>query len=333
MKTNFSVLFYMKKPSYYKGGAAPIYMRLTVDSKRTEISTGRECLPERWNSAAGRGTGTKEEIKSLNAFLESMQAKVYEAHDYLYAKGIDITADAIKKRLAGEDEDRHLLIEGFADHNRKMASLVGKDYAEGTLERYGVSLRHTQEFIRFHYGIDDMDVRKVNNEFISEYDYYLRSVRKCANNSTVKYMKNFGKIMRICFANGWITSDPFAFYKGRVKNKVPVFLLQDELDKIAKRDFSIERLSQVRDIFLFCCYTGLAYADVKKLKMDQIQKGVDGKLWIIRNRQKTDVRSAIPLLPVAEQLLDKYKKHSLRILKGMPLPVPSNQKMNEYLRK
>lgn len=332
MKTNFSLLFYMKKQKNYKTGPAPIYLRITVDGQRTEITTGRMCEPAKWNSESGRATGSKEEARTFNSFLDSLQSKVYEAHRLLSEGSDPITAEALKNRMLGKDESVVMLMDVFRDHNRKVATLVGKEFSAGTLERYETSLKHTEEFLISHYGVNDIDIRKIDNAFISEYDFFLRSVRKCANNSAVKYIKNFGKIVRICLSNGWITVNPFTNYKGRVKNVERVFLSEEELQKIADKDFATSRLAQVRDVFLFCCYTGLAYADVKKLRTDQIRTGVDGGQWIFTNRQKTDTRSAIPLLPVAAMLVEKYAGHPLCVNAGTPLPVPSNQKMNDYLK-
>ena len=332
MKTNFSMLFYTKKQRNYKSGLAPIYLRITVDGKRSEVTTGRECDPGKWNNKSGRAVGTKQEVKSFNAFLDNIQAKVYEAHRYLSENDKLISAETLKDRLLGKAEKPRMLIEVFIDHNTKMAALIGREFANGTLERYKTSLRHTQEFLKAHYNISDIDISKINHAFITEYDFYLRSTHKCANNTAVKYLSNFGKIVRICLSNGWITVNPFANYKGKVKTVDRIYLTQHELQRMADKRFDIDRLAQVRDVFLFCCFTGLAYADVKKLKTSQIAKGLDGEQWIFINRQKTDTRSAIPLLPTAVKLIAKYSNHPVCVNKCMPLPVPSNQKMNGYLK-
>lgn len=332
MKTNFSMLFYMKKQKNYKTGAAPIYLRITVNGERAEFTSGRECEPSRWNSRAGRANGTKEDVKTFNAFLDNLQTKVYEAHRLLCEKDELITAESIKNKVLGKGEKTHMLMEIFKDHNQKMAALVGKEFSHGTLERYETSFKHTKEFLEHQFGVRDIDIRKIDNAFITEYDFYLRSVRKCANNSAVKYVNNFGKIIRICLSNGWIVADPFVNYKGKLKTIDRIFLSEEEIQKMADKEFASDRLTQVRDVFLFCCFTGLAYADVKKLRMSQIQKGVDGEQWIFTNRQKTDTRSAIPLLPTAMKLIEKYTHHPICVSKDMPLPVPSNQKMNDYLK-
>jgi len=267
----------------------------------------------KWNSHAGPAIGTKEEIKSLNAFLDNLKAKTYEGHQYLYENEKEITAETIKNRMLGKSEKARMLIEIFKEHNRKVKSLVGKEFAPLTYKRYQSSLQHTRSFLSYKYGVVDIDVRKVDPEFIAEYDFYLRGIRKCNNNSTLKYIKNFGKIIRICLTNGWIIKNFFVNYKGKIKTVNRVYLTEEEIQKMADKCFDIDRLSQVRDVFLFCCFTGLAYIDIKKLKISEITKGVDGGLWIFTNRQKTDTRSAIPLLPIATQLIKKYSNHHYRI--------------------
>lgn len=195
--------------------------------------------------------------------------------------------------MIGKAEKAHMLIDIFRDHNSKMAALVCKDFADGTLERYKTSLCHTQQFLNSRYSISDIDIKKIDHSFIAEYDFFLRSTYNCANNTVVKYISNFGKIIRICLSNGWITADPFANHKGKIKTVDRVYLSKDEIQRMADKSFEIDRLGQVRDVFLFCCFTGLACVDVKKLKTSQITKGLDGEQWIIINRQKTEGRSVI----------------------------------------
>jgi len=160
----------------------------------------------------------------------------------------------------------------------------------------------------------------------------LKSVRKCANNSAVKYIRNFQKIVNICLDNGWLQVNPFLKYKAKVKQVDRIFLNQTELDSISVKNFGTERVNVVKDIFLFCCYTGLAYADVQKLKPSEIVVGVDGEAWISSKRVKTNTAFKIPLLPSALQLIDKYKDHLATRLTARTFPVISNQKMNAYLK-
>jgi len=226
--------------------------------------------------------------------------------------------------MLGKVEKSNMLMEVFLDHNKKMAALVGGEFANGTLDRYKTPFRHTEEFLTAHYNIVDIDIRRIDYAFISAYDFYLRSACKCANNTALKYLNNFGKIIRICLSNGWITVNPFANYKRKIKTIDRVCLTKNELQRMAHKDFDINRLNQVRDVFLFCCFTELAYIDIKKLKTSQIAMGLDGEQWIFIKRQKTDTKSSIPLLPNTIKLIAKYSNHPLCVYKDMPLPVPSN---------
>jgi len=213
-----------------------------------------------------------------------------------------------------------------------MAALVGKEYAKGTLGRYEVSLKHTRDFLVWKYQLQDIDIIKIDHDFIANYDFYLRSERKCANNSAVKYIRNFKKIIRICLASGWLNKDPFINYKAKIRQIDRSFLSQDELSVMAGKILETDRLNQARDIFLFSCYTGLAYADVYKLKNSEIVTGLDGGMWIYTKRQKTDTPTRVPLLQAALALLEKYANHPVCQTKGKALPVFSNQKMNAYLK-
>ena len=220
----------------------------------------------------------------------------------------------------------------FKQHNEEIKALVGKDFATATYTRYETSLKHTVDFLQWKYKVSDIDIRKINHETVTSYEFYLKSVRKCNQNTTAKYIKNFGKIVRICLANGWITRDPFVNYKCKIIEVERAFLSKEEIEIMFNKEFATDRLNQVKDIFLFSCFTGLAYVDVKKLSYKNIGFGVDGEKWIFINRTKTDTRSNIPLLPIASTILEKYKDHPQVINEDKLLPILSNQKMNSYLK-
>ena len=332
MRITLSLLFALRKPKNYVSGEMPIYLRVTVDGKRTELAIGRKCNPERWDPVTGRATGSKAISKTLNAFLDDVQFKFFELHRTMSATDENITVETLKNRFIGKAEKVRTLLSVFEDHNQKMTSLVGQEFEKSTIQRYETALMHTRDFMEWKYNISDLPVSRINFEFLNEFEYYLRSVRKCANNSAIKYIKNLGKIVRICLGNGWLTIDPYINYKPKTTKVHRIVLTKEDLAKIAKKQFSIERLDQVRDIFLVSCYTGLAYVDVKKLKRSEIEKGIDGKLWIYTHRQKTDSLSRIPLLPMALSIIQKYEDHPQCISDDLLLPVISNQKMNAYLK-
>ena len=332
LEKSFSLLFYLKKPKNYRKGSMPIYLRITVDGIPKEISTGRQCYPDRWNVNAGRSNGTKEDVKSLNAYLDTLQTKVYEVRRQLLEKNESITAEGLRNTLKGTNGTARMLMNIFQQHNDEVKSLIGKDFSPGTLERYKTSFEHTRSFIEWKYGVSDMDIKKLDYEFVSQYEFWLKSVRNCNHNTSIKYISNFRKIVNRCIRNGWLDKDPFVGFRMTKREVIPEFLTEHELNKIATKKFSFERLEQIRDVFLFCCYTGLAFADIEKLKQSEIRIGIDGNKWIFTNRQKTDTLSRVPLLPVAIDILEKYQDHPACNNSNKVLPVISNQKYNEYLK-
>ena len=332
MSKTFSLLFYVKSSKKDENGIAPIYCRITVDGKRSELSIKRNIEIERWSNEKGYVKGTTEEVKSINAYIDSVRNKLYKHQRDLLDKNILITADGLKNLYLGIDENRKTVVELFQYHNKQIESQIGKDYATATHKKFTYTLNHLQAFMQWKYRNNDMNLHQVNFEFVTEFDYYLRAVKNCNNNTTVKYVKLFKKIIRIGLGNGWIDKDPFINYKEKSKEVDREFLTDYELKAIEEKDFSIHRLQQVKDVFLFCCYTGLAYVDVEKLSKQHIVRGIDGGNWIQQNRTKTDTRSSIPILPPAEAILEKYAHDPYCVANGKLLPVSSNQKMNAYLK-
>jgi len=332
MNKTFNLLFFIKKNKIRTNGTAPIYLRITVDGKAAEIAAKRYIDPKKWDNKSQKAVGYSQEAKTLNSYLKTLEQQVYDFH-YLMLKEEDfVTAESLKSKLLGTDVTTRMLIPIFQDHNDKVEALIGQDFAPGTLERYKTSLKHTQEFLNWKYKISDIDITKIDHAFIMDYDFWLRSVRKCANNTAVKYIKNFKKIMRLCMANGWLSKDPFIGYKAKIKEVERPYLTKEEIQAIYDKEFASDRLSQVRDIFLFSCYTGFAYVDVKKLSKSHINIGIDGDKWIFTNRQKTGTSTRVPLLPLAQELILKYEDHPQCVNSDVLFPVLSNQKMNSYLK-
>lgn len=332
MTTNFSLLFYLKQQKIYTSGPKPIYMRITVNGKRAEVSAGRDCEPSVWNSHAGRAIGTKSETRALNSYLDTLQTKVMNAHQQLIGAGESITADRLRDQFIGRAEKAYYIVELFNDHNDQVKALIGNGFEVNTLKSYRSSFKHLKAFVQHQYGKTDMDIKKLNHAFIVNYEFYLKSVCKCSGVSAAKYVKHLKKIVNSCLANKWLTDNPFINYRSKAKAKEKEFLMSEELEAITTKSITIERLIQVRDIFIFCCYTGLCYGDVQKLQRHQITKGVDGEQWIFTTRQKTDTSSRIPLLTIAVDIVNKYADHPQCVNKNLVLPVLSNQRMNSYLK-
>jgi site-specific recombinase XerD len=332
MIKTFHHIFYQKKPKTYKTGPIPIYLRITVDGKRAEISINREVDPDQWLSKAGRQKGKSDAARQFNSHLDALQSKLYEAHQALIRENKPITAETLKNRFTGAGEKLRTIIPIFQKHNDEMEALIPLEYAAGTLERFRITLSHLKSFLQWKFNVTDIELRQINHEFVADFDFYIRSVRKCANNTAVKYSKYFQKIIRICMANGWLEKDPFINFKVKLKVVDRAFLSEEELAAIQYKEFESVRLSQVRDIFIFSCFTGLAYADVLKLTPGHVSTGIDGEKWLFVNRTKTDTPSRVPLLPVPLEIIEKYSSDPVCNNKNKLLPVSSNQKMNAYLK-
>lgn len=332
LSRNLTTLFYLKKRSGYVKGPLPIYLRITTNGERFEISTKRECEPEKWNSVTGRKNGTREDARVLNSFLDAMQLKVYDIQKQMLEANIELSAEKLRNRINGVSDKSKDILEIFRDHNEKLARMVGSEYALGTLGRYKTSFDHTKAFIEWKYKTTEFDINKLDYDFISEYAFWLKTEKQLGHNTAMKYLTNFKKIVIICVKKGWLVRDPFANYQIALKEVNREALTPAELQMISNKDFDNQRLEHVRDIFIFCCYTGLAYADVYKLKRSEIVDGVDGEKWLSIKRQKTDTPSRIPILPMAQIVLDKYAGSVECTAKDRLLPVLSNQKMNSYLK-
>ena len=335
----FSLLFYIKKqknslkeqPKTEKKNH-PIYIRITVNGKRIELSAKREIESLKWNSHSGRAIGNKEEIKTLNAYLDTFQMKLFEAQRQLLESGKPFTAETLKNKMTGKEERPRMLIEIVKHHNDSIKTLIGLDYSRPTWVKYNTTQKHIGEFLQWKYQITDINIRELNFEFINDFEFYLKSQKKIDVNTNAKYIKNIKKIVNECVAKNWLDKDPFIGYKIKRKHTERGFLNEFELKEIEEKEFTIERLNYVRDIFLFSCYTGLAYVDIYNLTKENISIGIDGEKWIFTHRQKTETASRIPLLQSALNILHKYSQHPKVINENKLLPVPSNQKVNAYLK-
>lgn len=332
MDTRLSVLFHGKRTKSQNALSLSIYLRVTIDGQRMEISTKRTIEKDKWSSISGKAKGSLEEARNLNAYLDLLRNKVYNYQREIIREDKPVTLEHFRNKWNGITEKPRMILEVFQEHNDQVTALVGKGFAAGTLERYITSLKHTRSFIQWKFHREDLPITALNYEFMSQYAFWFRSVRNCDHNTTMKYLANFKKIVIICLKNGWLSKDPFYGFKLARKEVLREFLTDEELGLIRSKYFSMERISQVRDIFLFSCYTGLAYADVKKLKRSEICVGVDGEKWIFTSRQKTDTLSRIPLLTQAIEIMDRYKSYPSCDNADRLLPVLSNQKMNAYLK-
>lgn len=332
MKTKISVLFYAKKSKAKSNLQVPVYLRITVNGKRSEFSTGKNVDLSKWNPEISRIKGNSEEARTINKYFDVLSSKILEIERNLTLSGESFEATDVRNLLTGRQETERHLIPIFQDHNNRMEKLIGKEYAVGTLKNFKTCLAHLKQFLWSFYKKSDINIKKIEPAFLNDFDFFLRTVAKCNNNSTVKHTKNLAKILKICFQNTWIDKDLVVYYKGKFNEVATNFLTKEEIKSVQDKDFAGQGLNLVRDIFIFSCYTGLAYTDIHNLTKNHISIGIDGNLWIMTHRQKTHTASNIPLLPIAEDILRKYENHPLTADSKRLLPMYTNQKVNEYLK-
>jgi site-specific recombinase XerD len=333
MNQGFKLLFLLKKGRISKKGTLPVFVRVTIDGKRIEWSLQKSCEPSKWNQDKGRANGTKTEILQLNSFLNTIQGAILEVQNEYALRKEKLDISIFRSRFKDKNINQiQTLVQIYQDHNDQFEKLTIGQYSWGTFKKFKSALCSLKKFIQWKYKKPDINLNDINHQFIKDYEYYLKVIQSIQHNSAMGNIKKLKKIVRHCVANEWIKNDPFRSYRITTQETSRNFLLMGELENLISKQISISRLDQVRDIFVFSCYTGLCYSDVIDLKASDICIGIDGEKWIFTKRKKTDTLSRIPLLPIAIGLLTKYSNHPTAVSKGKLFPPISNQKLNSYLK-
>jgi len=328
MKQTFTVLFYLKKSKINSKDKAPIYVRVTVNGKRSEMSIKQFVELSTWNPIKQRLNGSNYHVKTINKSIELVVNKINEIHNSLVQNNKFVSAKAITNKFLGRDKFGKTLLEVFDYHNERMKAGIGIKFAKSTFVKYNTTYNHLEEFIKHEYNAPDLLLLELNHAFITSFEHFLSTIKALRVNSTNKYLSHLKKIVNLAIQNEWLLRNPFVNFK--IKNeKVDVeFLTENELTILSRTELTNQCLIKIKDIFLFCCFTGLSYVDIKNLRKDELDIGIDGKIWIRKKRQKTGGLCRIRILPFAKVILDKYDCNT-----NLVLPVTSNQNMNRGLKK
>ena len=316
------ILFVLKKNRANKKGHCPIRCRITYFQKRKEFSTGLFINPGHWNSK--KQTAIIPDDNFINNQLSLIKQKVNQAFLFLQVNSKSFDASDVYLQFKGEStKENKTLLEVFTLHNNRMERLVGKEYTKSTFHKFKEAKMHVGNFLKSSYKKSDILLEAIKSNFLNDFDFYLKTEKNHQQITINKSIQRVQKIVKLAVAEGFLKKDPFMLYRPkRVELKV-IFLTDEELKTLENYTFSQLRLQQVKDLFIFCCYTGLAYQEMSALTAQHIKKGFDGNLWIEMYRQKTKSNIAVPLLPRAKELLKQYNNE---------LPVISNQKFNSYLK-
>lgn len=333
-RDSFRVLFFLKKTRLLKNGEASVCMRITVYGTRVENNIRKSIDPALWSQAKETARGKSRRACDLNTYIEEARIKLYQIFCELEQQNRPITAHLLQELFFGQEkpEEVRTLLGTMQEHNDQCRALVGTDYALITVRRYESCRRYLAELIRQRYGKEDLPLAEVNGELVRAFAFYLKTKKGCQQNTVIRYMKCLKKITNLARANDWMAKDPFLGIRFHEKEVVREFLTMDELQTIYRKEFPLERLTLVRDVFIFAAFTGLAFIDVQQLAPEHIVRDNNGNLWIRKPRQKTKNMCNIPLLDIPQEILRKYANHPTCRKKGVLLPVPCNQKMNSYLK-
>lgn len=305
--------------------------RITINGEKAQFGTKLQIHPTLWEQKTGRCLGRSSEVTQINRLLDGIRVKATDLyHKHLHEYGYALP-EKIKNIILGiETEKKKMLLEYFDEHNEFYLLKIGHDTSQITYGRYQLTQNRLKEYLKAEYNLSDIPVIELTPVFIEKFFLYLQNEHRCSNNTALKFIQRFRTVFNYIKNTGAdIKADPFACFRFKTKKVVREILTQEEIDIIYKKEFLTERLSQVRDVFIFCCYTGLSYIDVSRLTEENIKTAFDGYKWIMIDRQKTNVDSNIRLLEIPEKIIEQYKGvHS----NGKLLPMCSNQKMNEYLK-
>ncbi|MCC5922480.1 MAG: site-specific integrase [Crocinitomicaceae bacterium] len=331
----FNVHFYANKKKV-KENKVQLYVRIIVDQKRAEFATTHFIPLKDWNEKQRKVKPGNKHSHLINTYIDRIQNEINQLLIEESAKGKKLTSSYIKNLYLGlknPSPSHKTILEAFDYHNTKLEEQVkiGK-VVKKTHTRYKITKNKVQAFMQFQYKVDDMPLPEMRLRFVTEFEHYLLTQDKLQSNTAHKYIKNLKKVMNMSVGLDWIPSNPFNNFRCSYTSPEREILTQEELDVLRFKKIDNPRLSEVRDVFVFCCYTGFAYSDIYKFEYDAITKGIDGEYWLSTNRQKTGTRESVPLLPVALQIIERYRDHEYCIEANKLLPVNSNQRYNSYLK-
>lgn len=332
-RRTFSVVFFCKKTKVTKKGKAPIYVRIKTCGMATEIYTQCRIEPERWNQRLERSLYKDEIDQQINSIVATYRANILAAYDQIIKEGKEPTCFAIKHRLVNPAGHARMFLAEFSRYCDKRQKEVGVRITQLTANKYHRLLRYLKEYMQAQYNKEDLPLDMVNYEYLDGLNTFMQTAHNCKTNGAVNLLCCLKNFMLYAIRNEWIEKNPFQYYKLKPEhNKAKDHLTKSELDVLISKPMPNVRIERIRDVFAFCCLTGLAFTDADHLRPEHIGADDNGQLWIHKPREKTAIMSRIPLLPHPVKLLQKYAHDPNYRQRGKMLPVPSNSKMNAYLK-
>ena len=333
LTNTFTVIFHLRN-NYLGHEKLPVYARITINKKRIELSVQQVMNPADWNEKKGLAYPITEEYKQLNSYLEQLRSTFFNCYREMVIQKKELTAESFRKVYYGVEEEQYTLSKLMNYHNIDMKESV----SWGTMKNYYTTQKYLEKFLKERMKIKDINLKNINYKFVTDFEYYLKTYKpldhqkSLHNNGVMKHMERFRKMINVALKNEWMEKDPFKAYKLKFTRFERGYLTEDELKQLETKEYKIERLQTVNDLFIFSCYTGLSYIDAVTLTPANIMKGIDMEAWLITQRLKTNTPVKVPLLPKAIEIIEKYRDNPKCIAEHSLLPRMSNQKLNSYLK-
>ena len=328
----FTVSAIIRRNKANKKGQVPIVIRINVNNEISEISTQQRINPKNWDSVNGRVKGRDKISQSINDTIDIFRIKARQYFNKCIESGTEIDTQSVKNAILGIVDKGHTLMSIVAEMVTDVKAKVGVNYSFSCYCAYVATERHLKKFLETKYQTTDYKLKNLNYKFISDFEVHLKTIGRNRQNGTIKHIQRLRLAIKLAMKQELLQRDPFIQYSITKEKVIRKPLNQDELNRIRKKKFESARLAVVKDMFLFTCYTGLSFGDAKSLTAAHIMRGVDNQKWIFIDRKKTGNPCTIPLLPPAEAIIKKYEDNPKVIESGRLLPIPSNQKFNDYLK-
>ena len=320
-RSTFKVLFYLKRQSE-KNGKAPIMGRITINGTVSQFSCKLSVSPKLWDTEGNKAAGKSIEARQINEKLDNIRTNIGKQYQRICDRDSYVTAEKVKNAWLGFGDEHRLLLQTFDEYLQEFASKrVGKDRSAGTLREYRTRRDRLAAFLQYEYGLGDIPFRELKREFAEKFIVYLSTVRGLHSTTIYHTLKKLHAMVYLAVSKGWISVHPFPDVWVVPQSRERRFLDENEIRQVMDVHLPNYKTAIVRDIFVFCTFTGLAYADVKKLTYDDLHTDSNGDMWIVDKRQKTGTQFRVQLLPVAKQLVEKYRR--LALPDGAVFPVPA----------
>ena len=306
-RSTFAILFYINRTKIRKDGTCQLLCKVSIDAEWEQIGTKASVNPDIWNPETGRADGRSENAVTVNRAIDELTKEITDHYNHIKKSLGFVTAELVKNAVKGIGQKPVTLLALFREHNEEYRKRIGIDRIKETYDSYQRSLKHLTAFIQEKKGVDDITLRSLDRVFYDDFEIFLQSDCKMKPKTVHEHMYRLKKMTMRAVSQGTLRRDPYCRLHPALPKRKSRHLKLEDLKTLMSTPIDKPNLQRVRDWFIFSTFTGLAYADLKRLSVNDITQAEDGTWWIHIKRQKTDTPSVIKLLDVPLRIIEKYK--------------------------